>query len=445
MGLLDGSTVPFLPVAIWPRPPTATVLSGPTLSGPIQLGPSRTAEERQPILGVLRDKYFASKGQPLGKATCAVHRVETGRAYPIAQRLRPTSPRDRETIRVQVQEMLEYGAIRPSQSPWASPVVLVGKKDGETRFCIDYRKLNEVTVKDAHPLPRISDLLESLRGSCYFTTLDAAKGYWQIPMDPASIEKTAVSCPEGLLEFTVMPFGLCNAPTTYQLAMQRVLAGLVGQGCLVYIDDILIYSRTFREHLRMLETVLQRCYAAGILLKREKCHFGRDETEYLGHVVSAEGVRQDPRKVDNLRDYPVPTDKRAVQAFVGLASYYRRFVTDFAHIAAPLHELTKNGAVFSWTRGAGTAFLRLKEALIANVVLPFPDFTSPFVVDCDASDVGMGAVLWQGRAADRTRVEKVFRCRTKVAHPGEGGLGNPLWADQKIPSLHLKLSVYGAD
>ena len=232
MGLLDGSTVPFLPVAIWPRPTTVAAVDGCASSGPIQLGPSRTAKERQAILGVLKDKYFASKGQPLGKANCAVHRIDTGRAYPISQRLRPTSPRDRETIRVQVQEMLEYGAIQPSQSPWASPVVLVGKKDGETRFCIDYRKLNSVTVKDAHPLPRISDLLESLRGSRYFTTVDAAKGYWQIPMDPASIEKTAFSCPEGLFEFTVMPFGLCNAPATYQRAMQKVLAGLSDKAAL---------------------------------------------------------------------------------------------------------------------------------------------------------------------------------------------------------------------
>ena len=395
MGLLDGTTVPFLPVAISPFSPSVAALQLGSLAVPLMLGDKCNSEERKALLRLLDPKFFASKTQPLGKATCAVHYIDTGRAYPIAQRLRPTSPRDRETIRHQIQEMLAYGAIRPSQSPWASPVVLVGKKDGETRFCVDYRKLNDVTVKDAHPLPRIADMLESLRGSRYFTILDAAKGYWQIPVAPDSIEKTAFSCPEGLFEFTVMPFGLCNAPATYQRAMQQVLAGLIGQGCLVYIDDILIYSRTFAEHLRMLTTVLERCHASGILLKAEKCRFAQAETEYLGHVISEAGVKPDPKKLDKLRHYPMPTDQRAVRAFLGLASYYRKFVKDFARIATPLYELTKERVTFEWTDQCRGAFEQLKQALTANVQLSFPDFDSPFVIDCDASDIGMGAVLSQ--------------------------------------------------
>ena len=347
MGLADGSTVPFLPTALSPEATTQAAASHTIpLAGPRRLGEARTPRERQALLGILDSKYFASKSQPLGRATCAVHHIDTGQAHPVAQRLRPTSPREREVIRHQIQEMMTYGAIRPSQSPWASPVVLVGKKDGETRFCVDYRKLNAVTVKDAHPLPRIADMLESLRGSHYFTTLDAAKGYWHIPMAPDSIEKTAFSCSEGLFEFTVMPFGLCNAPATYQRTMQQVLAGLIGHGCLVYIDDILIYSRTFEEHLRMLATVLERCHSAGILLKAEKCLFARDETEYLGHLISSAGVQQDPRKLEKLRQYPTPTDQRAVRAFLGFASYYRKFVKDFALLATPLYALTKEPSAF---------------------------------------------------------------------------------------------------
>ena len=396
LSLEDGSAVPFLPTAVWPTAPRVSALQSKTLSPPsVRIDSSRTDTERNAILALLQTKFFASKECPLGKSTCAVHTIDTGRAYPIAQRLRPTSPLDRETIRKQVQEMIAYGAIRPSQSPWASPVVLVSKKDGDTRFCIDYRKLNAATIKDAHPLPRIVDMLESLRGARYFTTLDAAKGYWQIPMDVSSIEKTAFSCSEGLFEFLVMPFGLCNAPATYQRAMQGVLAGLIGHGCLVYIDDILIYSRTFGEHLEMLETVLHRCHNAGILLKADKCDFARDETEYLGHVISSQGIRQDSKKTAKLRDYPAPTDKRSVRAFLGLASYYRRFVKDFARIAAPLHELTKDNVAFEWTPQAAEAFTQLKDNLTANILLPFPDFTSPFIIDCDASDIGMGAVLSQ--------------------------------------------------
>ena len=396
LSLEDGSAVPFLPCALWPTRLRDSALRLETLSPPpVKVDPKRTPTERAAILALLQPKFFASKQFPLGKATCAVHTIDTGRAYPIAQRLRPTSPLDRETIRSQVQEMLACGAIRPSQSPWASPVVLVSKKDGDTRFCIDYRKLNDVTIKDAHPLPRIVDMLESLRGARYFTTLDAAKGYWQIPMDVSSIEKTAFSCSEGLFEFLVMPFGLCNAPATYQRAMQGILAGLIGHGCLVYIDDILIYSRTFDDHLALLRTVLTRCFDAGILLKADKCDFGKEETEYLGHVISSEGVRQDPKKMDKLRNYPVPTDKRTVRAFLGLASYYRRFVRDFSRIAAPLHELTKADTTFEWTPQTSEAFTRLKEVLTANILLPFPDFASPFIIDCDASDVGMGAVLSQ--------------------------------------------------
>ena len=172
--------------------------------------------------------------------------------------------------------MLETGAIRPSSSPWASPIVLVRKKDGSVRFCVDYRKLNDATKKDVHPLPRTSDMLESLAGAKIFTTLDAASGYWQIPMSPPDIEKTAFICSEGLFEFTVMPFGLCNAPATYQRLMNLLLAGLTWQSCLVYIDDIIIFSADFATHRRDLEEVLQRLIRAGFLLKGKKCRFAVD-------------------------------------------------------------------------------------------------------------------------------------------------------------------------
>ncbi len=282
-------------------------------------------------------------------------------------------------------------------SPWASPVVLVPKRDGTTRFCIDYRRLNAQTKKDVYPIPRIDDILDTLGTAKYFSVLDLASGYWQVELDKEARQKSAFITHRGLFEFVRMPFGLCNAPATFQRLMQVVLSGLEWDSCFVYLDDILIASTTSEEHLRHLGEVFMRLRRAGLRLKPKKCHLLREELSYLGHVVSASGIKPDPAKVDKVRSYPTPTDATKVRQFLGLASYYRRFIPAFARIAHPLHALTKKDASFQWTSDCEASFNRLKDCLVTAPVLSYPQFGPgrEFILETDASGVGLGAVLAQ--------------------------------------------------
>ena len=252
--------------------------------------------------------------------------------------------------------MLKSGIISPSSGPWASPIVLVKKKDGSTRFCVDYRKLNDVTLKDAYPLPRIDDSLDALEGSTWFSSLDLASGYWQVEMSPSDKEKTAFTTGSGLYEFNVLPFGLCNAPSTFERLMELVLTGLHWKTCLVYLDDILIYAKTFEEHVERLGEVFSRLFAAGLKLKPKKCTLLQKEVVYLGHVVSGSGVATDPEKTKKIRDWPTPSNLKHVRSFIGLCSYYRRFIKDFACLAAPLHKLTQKDVGFKLTPECEHAF-----------------------------------------------------------------------------------------
>ena len=322
------------------------------------------------------------------------HHIDTGDHPPIKLPTRRTLFIQREKIAQMVTEMEKQGVVRASVSPWASPIVLVPKKDGSTRFCVDYRRLNAVTRKDVYPLPRIDDILDTLRQSKYFSTLDLSAGYWQIELDPQSREKSAFTTPGGLFEFNRMPFGLCNAPATFQRLMQAVLAGLEGQTCFVYIDDILVCSRTFDDHLMHLKQVFERLRRAGLKLKPRKCVFLKPDIQYLGHVISRSGISPDPGKTDKIRKYPEPIDVTTLRQFLGLASYYRRFIPCFAKVAAPLHALTKKGTEFQWTR---EAFERLKHLLCSAPVLAYPRFGSDqsFILETDASYSGLGAILAQ--------------------------------------------------
>ena len=340
---------------------------------------------------------FALDDSELGCTNVTSHRIETGDHRPIKQMPYRTPIIHRDKISQMVSEMEKQGVIRPSSSPWASPVVLVPKKDGSSRFCVDFRRLNSITQKDVYPLPRVDDILDTLGNARFFTTLDLASGYWQVPLDDDAIPKTAFTTHKGLYEFVRMPFGLCNAPATFQRAMQTVLAGLEWRDCFVYIDDILIASATFEEHLRHLEQVFSRLRAANLRLKPKKCKFLFKEVKYLGHVISVHGVLPDPEKTNQVKDFPTPTDLTTVRRFLGLASYYRRFVPKFAKIAAPLHALLKKENVFEWTSDCTTAFNLLKDALTSSPVLAYPKFgpDSEFILETDASYVGLGAVLSQ--------------------------------------------------
>ena len=235
--------------------------------------------------------------------------------------------------------MLKQGVITNSNSPWASPVVLVAKKDGSTRFCVDYRKLNAITKLDSFPLPRVDDSLDLLANTAYFSSLDLASGYWQVGMAPDSQQKTAFCSHSGHYEFTVMPFGLCNAPATFQRLMETVLAGIARERCIVYLDNILVIGRTFEEHLRNLREVFERLKQFGLRLKPSKCHLAKRQVTYLGYNVSVGGISADSSKVDAVKRFPTPNDVSSLRSFLGLASYYRRFIPGFSKVAEPLFAL----------------------------------------------------------------------------------------------------------
>ena len=338
---------------------------------------------------------FSLPGEPLGRTTLVQHGIDTGDATPIKQPVRRPPFHMRSAAEKEVTDMLEKDVIEPSNSPWASPVVLVKKKDGSLRYCIDYRRLNAVTRKDSYPLPRIDDSLDSLGQAKYFSTLDLASGYWQIGLTEEAREKSAFCTTSGLFQFKVMPFGLTNAPATFQRLMERILAGLQWQICLVYIDDIIIFSRSAEEHLQQLQTVLSRLQAAGLKLKPKKCKLFRRKVSFLGHLVSEAGIETDPEKVAAVQKWPRPSTVTDVRSFLGFCSYYRRFIPEFASISKPLVRLTEKSVPFLWSDREEDAWLELKKRLTTAPILGYPHPDRTFVLDTDASDFGIGAVLSQ--------------------------------------------------
>jgi transposase InsO family protein len=273
--------------------------------------------------------------------------------------------------------------------------VLARKKDGTLRFCVDYRQLNDVTKKDTYPLPRIDDCLDALGQGGYYSTLDLRSGYHQIAMAPEDSDKTAFVSRRGVHKWTVMPFGLCNAPATFQRLMDMVLAGLNYEILLCYLDDVIVYSRTVSEHIERLERVFERLQSANLTLKPSKCTLLQKSVSFLGHVIGGEGISMDPRKVKEVVEWPVPKTLTQVRQFNGLCSYYRRFVLNFAARAAPLYDLTKKERAFVWSDKCQAAFDDLKRALTSGPILAFPSDEGQFFLDTDASNIGIGGVLSQ--------------------------------------------------
>ena len=302
--------------------------------------------------------------------------------------------------------MQNSGVIKPSESPWASPIVLVRKKDGSIRLCVDYRALNSVTKADSFPLPRIDDILDRLGESRYFTTLDLKSGYWQVKVHPSSCEKTAFITNEGLYEFRVMPFGLMNAPTVFQRLMRRVLEGVDSskQFVSVYLDDVLIYSKAIEEHLVHLSQVLSRMKEVGLKLNPKKYHFTCNQVTYLGHTITPSGLKPNSDHLMAVENFPVPKDIKSLKQFLGLSSFYRRFVRNFAKIAEPLHRLTRKDIPFVWSPDCQQSYEYLKSKLIESPVLAYPNFNEDFCLETDASVKGLGAILSQvGRTGRNTQ------------------------------------------
>ena len=363
---------------------------------------------------------FAWEPDDFGRTSTITHSIDTGSAVPIKQRFYRTSYQNQLFIKEEIQRLLKAGLVVPSKSQWTSPVVVVEKKNGKKRLCVDYRKLNNVTKKDCYPLPRIDDMLETLSGAQWFSSLDLASGFWQVELEQKDREKSTFITRFGTYEFTVMPFGLCNAPATFQRLMDTVLRDILWQFVVVYIDNINIGSKTFEEHLTHLEQVFERLEKAGLKLSPEKCFFFKDEIPFLGHVVSRTGIHTDPEKLKVIKEFPVPKDLTQLRGFIALASYYRKFVKNFSSIVEPLNRLLKKNVHYVWGDDQHDAFERLKMCLMTPPILTYPNFERPFILYTDASTFALGAILAQ---KDERKKEGVIAYASRTLHKHERNYG----------------------
>ena len=356
-----------------------------------------TDEQRQIFFDLLirHQSVFAKNKYDLGRTDLVQHEIDTGDNRPIKQAARRLPLNKREEAEKQVKEMLDNGIIEPSCSPWSSPIVLVKKKDNSTRFCVDYRALNSVTRKDSYPLPRIQDCLDALGGTHWFSSIDLQSGYWQSEVLPQHAPKTAFACSSGLFQFKVLPFGVCNGGATFQRLMDYVLSGLSWKICLLYLDDIIVFSKTFEEHVQNLSLVLTRLQNSGLKVAAKKCHFFQKRVKFLGHIVSQDGVPTDESKTKCVREWPQPQNVKEVRQFMGLCAYYRRFIHQFAKIARPLHQLTEKNRPFVWDNDCQRAFVELKRLLTSSPILAYPVVGSPYLLETDASAESLGSILSQ--------------------------------------------------
>jgi hypothetical protein len=312
---------------------------------------------------------------------------------PIAKRPYRMAATELAELKKQLSELELKGYVRPSSSPWGAPVLFVKKKDGSMRLCVDYRALNEVTIKNKYPLPRIDDLFDQLKGAKYFSKIDLRSGYYQLKIRSEDVLKMALVTCYGQYEFTVMPFGLTNAPAYFMNLMNKVFMEELDRFVIVFIDDILVYSRSAEEHGQHLKVVLEKLRAHQLYAKFRKCEFWLQKVSSLGHILTAERVAMDPKKVTTVANWKRPTTVIEIRSFLGLAGYYRRFIEGFSKIAKPMTKLLQKDQDFDWTPARERSFCELKRRLTTTPVLILPDIHKDFTVYCDASRRGLGCVL----------------------------------------------------
>jgi len=354
-------------------------------------------ETRVKLDGLLIDyaDCFSKSEFDLGRTTMVKHKIDTGDNKPVRQTLRRQPLHYLKEIDRQLGELSSQDMVEPASSPWASNIVVVAKKDGSLRMCVDYRGLNNVTRKDSYPLPRIADCLDELSNATFFSTFDLRSGYFQVAMEEEDMDKTCFLTRKGTYRFKSMPFGLSNAPATFQRLMDAVLVGLNHDMCLVYLDDIILFSKSVEDHLIRLKLLFDRLRKANLKLKPSKCHLLQRTVHFLGHVISAGQVATEPEKIEQVVSWPVPKDVTEVRSYLGLVSYYRRFIKSFSEIAAPLHALTGKKVKFQWTEKCQEAFQELKDRLVSSPIVAMPTDDGEFRLDTDASNFAIGAVLSQ--------------------------------------------------
>ena len=412
----------------------------------IHIDPKLTQEQRKRLEDILikHQDIFSKDDTDIGHCDKIKHRIDLTDEVPFKQPHRRIPPSMIEEVRQHLEQLLASGVIQKSKSPWASNIVLVRKKNGKLRMCVDYRMLNKRSVKDAYALPRIEEVFDVLHGATVFSTLDMKSGYHQVEVEDEHKERTAFTVgPLGFYEYCKMPFGLTNSPATYQRLMEECLGDYNMKICIIYLDDIIIFAKDFDEHIERLDLVLTRLKECNLKLSAEKCFFLQDSVKFLGHIVSENGVETDPEKISKVKNWPVPTNADEVRSFVSFAGYYRRYVKDFSKLAKPLTDLLpptsvkknkkkQNQKEWRWTDCEQVAFDNLKDALTKPPVLAFPDFEQPFELHIDASARGLGAILYN----IQDQQKKVIAYASRSLSKSEGN-----YSAYKLEFLALKWAV----
>ena len=339
------------------------------------------------------ESQFAKDETSIGTTPLTSMTIDTGTSKPVSQKPYPIAMKHYQWVKDEIEKLLAAKVIHTSRSSWSAPIIVVPKGDGGKHLVIDYRALNKVTRKFTWPMPKVEDIFSKLNGATYFTTLDLRAGYHHIPLDKPSIPKTAFNSPFGKYEYMKVPFGLAQAPAYFQELMTGILKDF--NFTIAYLDDIIIFSKTPQEHLLHIRMVFKKLKSANLSMKKSKCSFFSKEIQYLGHILSATGIRPLPAKTHAIQHMQPPTTPKQVRAFLGLVRYYRKFIKGFAKITKPLTLLTRQQVKFEWTPVHHTTFLHLKEAIVQAPILHYPNPNKKYIVYTDASDNACRAQLSQ--------------------------------------------------